>query len=76
MNNSKFIKNIADQFDGVDANSINLDTRFKEIEGWSSMIAFSLIAMIEEEYNVSIKGDDIRNSNTIDELIKLVNSKS
>ena len=52
------------------------DTDFKELDEWSSLLALSIIAMVDEEYNVTLKGDDIRNSKTIADLFELVKSKS
>jgi acyl carrier protein len=75
MDITKFLKNFADQFDDIDTSGIKPETRFKEIEGWSSLLAFSVIAMIDDEYGISLKGDDIRNSNTISDLFELVKSK-
>jgi acyl carrier protein len=39
------------------------------------MVALMVIAMIDEEYNVKVSGDDIRNSATIQDLINVVGSK-
>ena len=75
MDITKFLKNFADQFVDIDTSGIKPETRFKEIEGWSSLLAFSVIAMIDDEYGISLKGDDIRNSNTISDLFELVKSK-
>ena len=63
-----FIANFADQFDDTDASDINATTDFKNLDEWTSLIALSVIAMIDEEYDVAIKGDDIRNSRTIEDL--------
>jgi thiol-disulfide isomerase/thioredoxin len=48
---------------------------FKELEEWSSLTALSVIAMIDEEYDVKIKGDDVRNSQTINDLYEIVKSR-
>jgi acyl carrier protein len=48
---------------------------FRNIEEWSSLIALMLIAMVDEKYNVVLTGDDIRNSNTIQDLYDKVSSK-
>ena len=65
MDLSKFIQNFADQFNETDASEFTAETDFKELDEWSSLIALSVMAMIDEEYNVKIKGDDIRKSVTI-----------
>ena len=70
-----FIENFADQFDETEAGELSADTKFKELDEWSSLIALSVIAMVDEEYDVAIKGDDIRNSETIQDLFNIVESR-
>ena len=70
-----FIENFANQFDDTDTSEIKAETVFKELDEWSSLIALSVIAMVDEEYDVTIKGDDIRNSNTIQDLFNIVQSR-
>jgi acyl carrier protein len=36
------------------------------------MTALSIIAMVNDEYDVTIKGDDIRKSTTIEDLFNIV----
>ena len=76
MELNEFISNFANQFDETDASEIKADTVFKELDEWSSLIALSVIAMVDEEYDVTIKGDDIRNSNTVEDLFNAVKAKA
>lgn len=76
MDLKDFIENFANQFDDTDASEIQAETVFKELEEWSSLIALSVIAMVDEEYDVTIKGDDIRNSNTVEDLFNAVKAKA
>ena len=39
------------------------------------MIALSVMAMIDEEYDVQIKADEMRNAQTIQQLYDVVSSK-
>lgn len=71
-----FIENFANQFDDTDASEIQAETVFKELDEWSSLIALSVIAMVDEEYDITIKGDDIRNSNTVEDLFNAVKAKA
>ncbi len=71
-----FITNFADQFDDTDASEITASTEFKNLDEWSSLIALSVIAMVDEEYDVTIKGDDIRNSATVEDLFNAVKAKA
>jgi acyl carrier protein len=68
----EFIGKFAEQFDETDASEFKADTEFKTLADWSSMTALSLIAMVDDEYGVTIKGDDIRNSTTIEDLFNTV----
>lgn len=76
MNLENFIENFAEQFDDTDVSEIKADTKFRELEEWSSLIALSVIAMVDEEYDVTLKGDDIRNAETVEDLFNTVQSKA
>jgi len=76
MELKKFIENFADQFFDTDASEITGDTKFRELDEWSSLIALSVIAMVDEEYDITIKGDDIRNSSTVEDLFNAVKAKA
>ena len=74
MELNDFIVKFAEQFDDTDASEIKAETEFRELDEWSSLIALSVIAMVDEEYDITIKGDDIRNSNTVEDLFNIVKS--
>jgi len=76
MEMNEFIANFAEQFEDTDASEFKADTVFKELDEWSSLIALSVIAMVDEEYDVTLKGDDIRSSNTIEDLYNIVKSRA
>ena len=67
---------IANQFDETDASEFQATTEFRQLDEWSSLMALSIIAMVDEEYNVQLKGDDIVKSQTIDDLFRIVSSKT
>jgi len=75
MKISDFIENFSAQFDDTEAIEFTPKTVFKELEEWSSLTALSIIAMIDEEYDVRIKGDEIRNSSTINDLFEIIKSR-
>jgi len=70
-----FLKNISDQFDETDPATLALETEFKTLDDYSSLTALNIISMIDDEYDVILKGEDIRSSNTIQDLYNIVNSK-
>lgn len=67
-----FIKNFAEQFDDIAIESIHVDTKFRELEEWSSLVALSVIAMVDEIYGVTINGEDMRNAQTVGDLFESV----
>ncbi len=75
MDLNEFIAHVAEQFEETDASQIVASTKFQELDEYSSLIALSLIAMIDEEYDVTIKGNDLRSAVTIEDLFNTVKSK-
>lgn len=75
MDLKTFVENVADQFEDTEASVFTSATNFKELDEWSSLMALSIIAMIDEEYEVVLKGDDIRNATTIEDLFNVVKER-
>lgn len=77
MNIDEFVKNFASVLEETHANKLKPQTNFRnEIEEWSSFTAFSVIAMVGAEYNVTIRGEDIRNCHTIEDIFNIVKAKN
>jgi acyl carrier protein len=72
---SQFVSDFEELFDEVEAGSIQKETAFREVEEWSSLIALTLIAMADENYEVKLSGDDIRTSTTVEDLYNKVIAK-
>jgi acyl carrier protein len=75
MELTKFIQNFAEQFEYTDPSAITAQTRFRDLEEWGSLTALSVIAMVDEQYDINLKGDDIRNAQTIEDLYNAIKSK-
>lgn len=71
----EFVQLFAEQFDETDANEIETSTKFHDLDEWSSLIGLSVIAMVDEEFEVALKGDDVKNASTVEDLYKVVVSK-
>ena len=71
----KFIENFAAQFDETETSAFTANTSFKDLDEWDSMLALSVIGMVDEEYAKTINGDDIRNATSIKELFTIVQKK-
>lgn len=70
-----FIQHMAEQFEETDSSEITASTKFKDLDEYSSLLALTIIAMIDEEYDVTIKGEDLRQSQTIEDLFNVVKEK-
>lgn len=75
MEIQEFIQNFADQFESTEVSELTAKTKFRELDEWSSLLALSILAMVDEEYDVQLKGEEMRATNTIQELFDLVSSK-
>lgn len=75
MEIKSFISNFAAQFEETEENVFNAGTKFRELEEWSSLTALSILAMIDEEYDIQLTPAEMRETNTIQELFDLVSSK-
>ena len=75
MDIKEFIDHFAEQFDDTDISEFKPETVFHELEEYSSIIALSIIAMVDEEYDVTLKGDDMKSAVTIEDLFNIVKSK-
>lgn len=75
MELNDFIEKFADLFDDTNPNEITATTAFRDLDEWSSLIALSIIAMVDEEFDIALKGDDIKNSTTVEDLYNRVIEK-
>ena len=75
MDANEFIKNFAAQFDDTDASEFTMETRFRELDEWSSLNALAILNMIGKKYSVILKPEEMKPTNTVQELFDLVLSK-
>lgn len=75
MDTNEFVKNFAAQFDDTDASEFTLETRFRELDEWSSLNALAILNMIGKKYSVALKPEEMKPTNTVRELFDLVSSK-
>jgi acyl carrier protein len=75
MDIKNFIEKFAEQFENTSSDSFIEETKFRELSEWDSLIALSVMAMIDENYNVRITGDEMRDANTIADLYRIIKAK-
>lgn len=69
----KFVQLYEEQNEEVKA--ITMETDFRNTGEWGSLFALSLIAMIDDNYGVTLSFDDTSKCNTISDLFEMVKSK-
>ena len=75
MELKKFVADFADQFDETDASEIKADTKFHDLEEWSSLTGMGVIALAKTEYGKTISGSELRSCVTVEDVFNLISNK-
>ena len=65
---AKFVEIFKETVEMEDA-AIDVNTKFRELENWDSLTFLSVLAMLDEEYDVIIEGNDFRKLETLGDLL-------
>jgi acyl carrier protein len=76
MDQSKFINDFKDQFIDSDEITVDASTGFRNIGSWDSMTGMAVLVMIKDEYGVDMTDTDLRNCNTVQDIIDFVSAKA
>jgi acyl carrier protein len=71
-----FISSIEKEFEDVPQSSITGETEFRNLEGWSSMMALIIIAKIDSEFSVTMTAEEFARCKTINDLFEMVHAKA
>lgn len=69
-----FLSKFVDVFEDTDVSTLQPDTKLRELDEWTSMIALSTMAMVCDEYDVELTADEMRNATTFQDLFDTVKS--
>lgn len=70
----KFIELFKDTLE-IQEKEVDLNTKFRDLENWDSLSFLSVLAMIDDEYDVIIEGNDFRRLITVGDLLNEINSR-
>ncbi|MFK7049196.1 hypothetical protein FLACOL_00850 [Flavobacterium columnare] len=59
----------------MEVDSVKKEDAIQSFEAWDSLATLSIIALADEEYGVSLVNQEIIDSNTIEGLYNLIQSK-
>ncbi|HTB31406.1 MAG TPA: acyl carrier protein [Bacteroidia bacterium] len=68
MDINEFIQKLQAEFEDIPAGFLKPETKISDIEGWGSMHALIVIALIDTEFGVTLKGDELRKIQSVQEL--------
>ena len=75
MDTKTFIEKFADAVEIENPASLDENTPFRTLDEWSSLAYLSVIAMLDEEYDVQIENAELRTLQTLGDLMRAVESK-
>ena len=75
MEINEFIEKFAEIFDDTYAATLSPETKFRELDEWSSLSALGVIALADEDFDVELTGNEMRQANTIQELFDFITKK-
>ena len=75
MEIKEFIEHFAEQFEDTEPSEFKPETVFHDLDEYTSLIALSIILMIDEEYGVSIDANEMSAAVTIEDLFNTVKVK-
>ena len=75
MDIKEFIQKLEGEFEDIPKGTLTPSTKITDIKGWGSMHALIVIALVDTEYGVTIKGDELKQIQSVQELYDLVQKK-
>ncbi len=72
MELNDFIAAFAAEFEETPVEQFSATTNYKNLEEWDSLIALSIISMVDDEFEKRITGQDLRTCATIADLYNLI----
>ena len=75
MTLDEFVTVFAEEFDDTPVEDFNADTKYRQLDEWSSLVALSIISMVDDQFEKNITGADIRSTETIEDLYNLIQAK-
>lgn len=75
MTQEEFVNRFAEEFDDTPKELFSADTRYRELDEWSSLSGLSIISMVDEEFDKQITGSDLRKADTIKDLYEIIMRK-
>lgn len=67
-----FIEKFAEAVEIDDSSVLTPETKFRDLDEWNSLAVLSLLAMLDEEYDVQIQNAQLRELNTLQDIVNFI----
>lgn len=75
MDMEDFIEKFAEAIEMESVNDLKEDTKFRELDEWNSLAVLSVIAMLDEEYDIQIENADFKKLETIGDIAQFIENQ-
>lgn len=72
MEIKKFIEAFAEAVEIEDVTTLNSETVFRDLDEWGSLSFLSVIAMLDEEYDIQIENAQFRELKTLGDIVTYI----
>jgi acyl carrier protein len=72
MDIQELIDHIEVEFDELEKGTLHAKSSIRDMDGWSSMHALILIALIDNHYDVLLTGEELKNALTVKDLFDII----
>jgi acyl carrier protein len=76
MKIENFITRLEEEYEDLTPGTLTPKSVFREVFEWNSINALILIAMVKTEYDVTINAEDIATSKTVEDLYRIIETRS
>ena len=75
MDLNSFIEKLAEAIELEDCSVLSGDTVFRTLPEWDSLSYLSVIAMMDEEYDIQIENAEFKQLLTIEDLVNYISNR-
>ncbi len=72
---TEFTRLLEEEFEDITPGTLSPQTNYREIPNFSSMHALIIIAFIDNQFDVLLKGQDLKEADTIADLYRVVKER-
>lgn len=75
MSINEFIDKFVEAVEIEDTSSVKPETKFRDLDEWSSLSTLSVIALADEEFGVELDPDSFKKAQTVEDLYNICTEK-